>query len=335
MVATHVSPPTALPRVELFRLLADEGRLRLLALAAEEEITVGELSDLLDESQPQVSRKAAPLRQAGLLAARKDGTRTLLKVSLAGPFAADPVVKDALDEGRRLCARDGSLARVHDVIAAREERSQRFFDEDGAGAGEPAASTPPPGDALSAPHLFALAPLLPERRLALDVGAGEGQLLDVLAPLYERVIAVDKSRARLARCARRVAQRGHANVRLFEGSFDDTGLLAEVDRAGGADLVFAGRILHHMSRPSRALETFARLLKRGGHLVVLDYLPHDDESMREAQADVWLGFDPDELSQKLEAAGLVVTASRRVPDALHPEGPDAHLAWQALVAVKR
>ena len=328
MVAMQSSgQPGGISRVELFRLLSDEGRLRLLALAAEDELTVGELSELLDESQPQVSRKAAPLRQAGLLSAKKDGTRTLLKASLEGAFADDPVVHDALREGRRLCAKDGSLARVPEILAAREERSARFFDAD---PEEPAAEVVPAGDALSSSHLFALAPLLARRHLALDVGAGDGQLLDVLAPLYERVIAVDRG----ARCAKRVAQRGLSNVRLFEGSFDDTGLLEEVDRQGGADLVFAGRILHHMSRPQRALESFARLLHKGGHLVVLDYLPHDDEKMRDEQADVWLGFAPDELSRLLEAQGLVVEASRRVPDALHREGPDAHLAWQAVVAVK-
>ena len=65
-------------RADLFRLLGDEDRLRLLALCAEEELTVGELASLLGESQPQVTKKSQPLRDAGLLATRKDGTRTLL-----------------------------------------------------------------------------------------------------------------------------------------------------------------------------------------------------------------------------------------------------------------
>lgn len=325
------APHNPLPRAELFRLLADEGRLCLLALCAEEELTVGELSELLAESQSQVSRKAAPLRQVGLLLARKDGTRTLLRLAPAGSLATDPVVEDALAEGRRLCAKDGRLARVQAALAAREERSARFFAE---AAEEVADAAPPSEGGLVQPHLFALSPLLPGHRLALDLGAGDGQATEVLAPLYERVIAVDKSRARLAACARRVQARGHLNVRLFEGSFDDTALLGDVDRAGGADLVFAGRILHHISRPKAALESFARLLRRGGHLVVLDYAPHDDERMREEQADVWLGFGPEELALKIQASGLDIHDVRRVPAALHPTGPDAHLAWQAWVAQK-
>src|SRR5436190_12991404 len=93
-------------RADLFRLLGDEDRLRLLALCAAEELTVGELATLMGESQPQVTRKSQPLREAGLLTARKDGTRTLLR---AEP-SSDPVVHAALEAGRALCASDGSLA---------------------------------------------------------------------------------------------------------------------------------------------------------------------------------------------------------------------------------
>src|SRR5438477_8278338 len=81
----HLFEPAA--RADLFRLLGDEDRLRLLALCAAEELTVGELATLLDESQPQVTRKSQPLREAGLLGARKDGTRTLLRTEPAGASA--------------------------------------------------------------------------------------------------------------------------------------------------------------------------------------------------------------------------------------------------------
>src|SRR3954447_15549305 len=94
-------------RADLFRLLGDEDRLRLLALCAEEELTVGELAQLLGESQPQVTKKSQPLREAGLVAARKDGTRTLLKTQ----SIEDGIITAALEEGRTLCGRDGSLAR--------------------------------------------------------------------------------------------------------------------------------------------------------------------------------------------------------------------------------
>src|SRR5213083_1789067 len=110
-------------RADLFRLLGDEDRLRLLALCAEDELTVGELATLLGESQPQITKKSQPLREVGLLSARREGTRTLLRSQVAD----DVIVGAALEEGRVLCSKDGTLSRVAGVVAQREEPSRRFF----------------------------------------------------------------------------------------------------------------------------------------------------------------------------------------------------------------
>ena len=315
----------AMPRVELFKLFAESGRLQVLALCAEDELSVSELAALLDDSQPQVSRKVAPLRDVGLLEARRDGTRTFLR---AVDIEDDPVVADAVAEGRRLCLADGSLSRLPAIIAAREARGVEHFDVLPA---EKGSSTPTAPEHLA--HLAALSPLLPGRQLAIDVGTGDGLVLDVLAPLYQRIIAVDRSRAQLARVAQRVGSRGFHHVSLFEGSYDDAALVERVDVAGGADLVFAGRSLHHASRPAQAVRSLARLLKRGGHLVVLDYLPHDVDTMRE-QGDVWLGFADAEVRRLLVDAQLTVLAGVPIPAAFHPDGPDASLTWHAWVAMK-
>ncbi|MFL5322279.1 MAG: ArsR/SmtB family transcription factor [Myxococcaceae bacterium] len=317
----------ALPRVELFRLLSDPDRLQILSLCAEEELSVGELSELLRDSQPQMSRKVAPLRQAGLLHARRDGTRTFLHAAIDSD---DAVLEDAVSEGRRLCLVDGSLARVPKVVAQREESGRALFDEAHAHAHEPESLTSP----AHLGHLAALAPLLPGRELAIDAGTGEGLLLDILAPLYSRVIAVDRSRAQLARCSSRIEARGFINVSLFPGTFDDVALLQRVDAAGGADLVYASRSLHHASRPISALSAFARLLKKGGHLVVLDYLSHSEEAMRDEQGDVWQGFGAKELNAQLKGSGLQPLSDFNISPAFHREGPDAQLEWHAWIARK-
>ena len=113
------------PRADLFRLLGDEDRLRLLALCSEDELTVGELAALLGESQPQVTKKSQPLREVGLVSTRRDGNRTLLR----SQTATDPVVEAAFEEGRLLCSKDGSLARVASIVAQRGELSKKFFDQ--------------------------------------------------------------------------------------------------------------------------------------------------------------------------------------------------------------
>lgn len=270
----------------------------MLALCREDELTVGELALLLGESQPQITKKSQPLREAGLLSARRDGTRTLLRAQVAD----DPILAAALAEGHALSIRDGSLARVAGVIAQREEASRRYFDSLGeAGDGDPAAHAPAISELASWLPIFA--PLLPGRALAVDVGTGEGTLLPLLSPLYERVVAVDRSPASLARCGARIAEWRLSNIRLREGEVDDSGLAEDIATRGGADLVLMARVLHHAARPHDAVVAAARLLRAGGHLVVVDYLPHDDEAMRD-QGDVWLGFEPAKLAAWLDAAGL-------------------------------
>lgn len=316
-----------LPRVELFRLLAEPGRLQLLALCDAEELSVSELATLLDDSQPQVSRKVAALREAGLLDARRDGTRTFLLTDRE-MVAADPVLAEALAEGRRLCLADGSLAHVPGVVASREAHGRTHF-EHVAPARESVPASP---EHLA--HLSALSLLLPGRQLAVDAGTGDGLSLDVLAPLFARVIAVDRSQAQLARVGERVAARGFHHVSLLPGSFDDAALVQRVDGAGGADLVFAGRILHHASRPALAVQAFARLLKKGGHLVVLDYLPHERDALRTEAGDVWLGFEPGAVRRFAEEAGLAFDGELAIPSVFHPAGPDASVPWHAWVAHK-
>ena len=303
---------TPLPtRADLFRLLGDEDRLRLLALCATEELTVGELATLLGESQPQVSRKSQPLREAGLLNARRDGTRTLLRAEAT----VDPVVSAALEAGRGLCLDDGSLAQIPALLAQREEASRQFFARPDGSGGAAAADSAAEGGwgqaAPWAPFLPMLAPLLPGRALAIDVGAGEGTLLPLLSPLFERVIAIDRSAARLARCAQKVAELRLPNVRLREGTVEEPALVEEIGRAGGADLVVLARVLHHAARPQDLVAGAARLLRAGGHIALVDHVPHDDERLRE-QGHVWLGFEPGRLRAFVETAGLAVVHASRL-----------------------
>ena len=384
-------------------MLSEPARLRLLALAAQEELGIGELAELLDESQPSVSRHAAALRHAGLLSDRREGTRTLVRHAAEasseavvadalasgkslcekdGSFArigqvrgdvasrarrceatssaevgasattastprrrrtsdrregtrtlvlvhaaeasSDAVVADALASGKSLCEKDGSFARIGQVLRAREAASREFF------ARPPKARVDTVPSEIGA-YLLALAPLLARGGLALDAGTGDGRLLEVLAPVYERVVAVDRSDAQLARARERVASRGFSNVTFVRGELDGRELLRTLgfegpgsSRGAGADAVFASRVLHHAPQPARVVAQLASLCAPGGALVVLDYTRHDDESMRE-QADAWLGFEAAELRRFARAAGLVDARVTGIPAAFCGDGPDKHL----------
>jgi DNA-binding transcriptional ArsR family regulator len=313
-------------RWELYRVLAEPVRLRLLALAADEELAIGELAGLLGESQPNVSRHVAPLRSAGLVLVRREGTRSLVR--LAEAAAADPVVADALASGRALCEADGTLSKVAEVLRERDRVAREFFAQrDHRDKLTPAVLEEPASPGLA--YVAALARLLPSRRLAVDAGTGDGALLDVLAPAFEEVVAVDRSETQLERARARVARHGLGNVRLLKAELGAADLRAAVGE--GADVVFASRILHHAPRPVDLLRQLALLASKAGAVVVIDYGRHDDESMRD-EADLWLGFEPSELRRLAKEAGLTRAEVVSLPSAWCGKGKDAHLPWQVLIA---
>ena len=312
-------------RWELYKLLAEPSRLRLLALAASEELAIGELAELLEEGQPNVSRHLKALRQHGLIAVRKQGVRVFAR--LAAGIEADPVVSDALRSGRELCSREGRLERIASVVEARESAAHDFFAQ--------ARARPVEWPSELPVYLTALAPLLQSRRLAIDVGTGDGSFLEVLAPVFDHVIAVDRSPAQLGVARRRVAARRYTHVTLLEAALGDGKLMEAVNAHGdgaGADVVFASRVLHHASRPAAAMRSLAELVRPGGHVLVIDYAPHSDERMRDEQADAWLGFAANELREWALRAGLTDPSVAPVPSARCGSGPDGHLDWQVLAA---
>jgi ArsR family transcriptional regulator len=319
----HAAAPGFDARWQLYRLLSDPFRLRLLALAGVEELALGELAELLGESQPNVSRHAAPLRQAGLLAERKQGTRTLVR--LPAEALADAVVRDAVAAGRELCESDGSLERVPAIVRGRDEKTREFFAK--------ARSADQLGLAPELPaYLSALATLLPCRDLVVDAGTGDGVLLDLLAPVFRRVVAVDRSAAQLERAALRIKQRGYANVELIEAELGDAKLARRVGK--GADVVVAARVLHHAPLPRVALSELSALLRPGGKMLVIDYARHADEQLAGAQADVWMGFEADELLTLSREAGLSEPQVFPIQQSLTAAAMDGHVGWQLLVASK-
>ena len=309
-------------RWELYRLLGEPRRLRLLGLTSEDELSIGELAELTREAQPNVSKHLKLLREAGLVAVRRQGTRALAR--LTPDLNGDPVLADAVRSGRELCTRDGSLSRVSEVIQARDAESRAFFERPDAGA--------PGSSGEWSAYLTALRALLPNRTLAVDVGTGDGALVELLAPLFDKVLAVDRSEEQLRAAAERLASRRYENVELVRAEYDHPSLADRVASLGGADAVFAVRLLHHAPQPQRAVSQLASLARPGGRVVIIDYCAHEDEQMREERADLWLGFERSELFGFAKSAGLIQPEVFVIPAARYGPGPDAHLQWQVFAA---
>lgn len=292
--------------LDIFKALADEGRLRILRAIDQAELSVAELVQALDMPQSTVSRHLKPLREAGLVESRRAGTSMFYN---RGPMFRDPAFAQVMnDRLTQVPAASRDAAAVEQVLNLRRKRSKAFFDEI---AGRYGALTEPGGgwQALAA----ALAAGFSGKAVA-DLGCGEGQLTLLLARFAERVTAFDQSQRMLELVREKAEEEGVADrLELRRGILEDLLLPDE-----SLDAVFLSQSLHHSSKPQQVLKACAASLKAGGQLIILDLVRHEHEWTREEWADEWLGFDPLELRGWLESVGLEPV----VLDSLPGSAPD-------------
>jgi len=300
------------------RAAGEETRLRLLALCARGDLTVSDLTRILGQSQPRISRHLKVLCESGLLTRLREGSWVFYRLALDGPGAAVARrVVDLLPEDDPVLVRDRGR-----MTAIQEERAgiaAAYFRDNAA-----------QWDAIRSLHVDeaeverALLDVLGARRGArlgdlVDVGTGTGRMLTLLGPMADRAIGVDQSREMLAiaRAALDAADLRHCLVRLG----DIYGL--PLDDAS-ADVVVIHQVLHYAERPGDAIAEAARLLRPGGRLVIVDFAPHDLEVLREEHNHRRLGFAPQEVADWCAQAGLTV----QPPEAL-PGKPLTVLLWLA------
>jgi ArsR family transcriptional regulator len=283
---------------KIFKTLSDPTRMRILRLLEEEELVVQELMEVLGMAQSRVSRHLAILREAGLLSDRRDGTYVFYRFvpPPEGPWREGwALVKKNLAADSST-ERDAAMLRR--VIEARGAHTRSFFDAIG-----------PEWDALrkvfndDVLRARAVSRLVTPGMRVVDVGTGTGILATELASLGLEVIGIDHSPRML----------DAARAKLAEQTFPEGG---EVDLRSGeadhmpvgdaeADAAFAHMVLQYMPSPADVIHEMARIVKPGGLIVVVDFIAHGHEWMRQELGVVWMGFDPDELLGWFEAAGLL------------------------------
>lgn len=281
-------------------------RLRLLALLAEAELTVSEIVTILGQSQPRVSRHLKLLVEAGLASRHREGAWAFFLLADKGPAAE--LARDLL---RRLDRADPVLVADHSrLLEARRARAalaERYFSQH-APSWDQIRSLHAP-EALVEQAIQEAVGDAPVQAL-LDLGAGTGRMLELLAPLAARAVGVDQNPAMLSLARARIEAAGLRQVQLRQG--DLYALPVERD---GYDLVVIHQVLHFLDDPGRALREAARALRPGGRLLVADFAPHGEESLREQHAHRRLGFARDEISQAMAEAGLEMISIRELSPA--------------------
>ncbi|MDF7825533.1 metalloregulator ArsR/SmtB family transcription factor [Pontiellaceae bacterium B12227] len=278
--------------LDIFKALADEGRLRILRSIDQAELSVAELVQALEMPQSTVSRHLKPMREAGLVASRRDGTSMYYH---RGELFRDAAFAQILNERlKEISVANRDAAAVERVLDLRRRKSREFFDEI---AGRYGSLTEPGGgwQALAA----GLAAGFEGQRVA-DLGCGEGGLALLLARFAKQVVAFDQSENMLKLVAERATEQN-----VLEQLDLRVGNLESLALAGEAfDAVFISQSLHHTSNPEEVIHSAADGLKVGGKLVILDLVRHEHEWTREEWADQWLGFEPREIRKWLDGAEI-------------------------------
>lgn len=280
------------------KVFADATRVRLLALLEREELTVAELSAITRLAQPRVSTHLARLKEAGLVRDRRAGVSAYYRFDEAVLDAAQRALWQTLRTGSDDPLLRQDAERVPDVLAMRAA-DQNWAD---AVAGDMERHYSP-GRTWEALARTALPLLSPGD--VLDIASGDGVLAELLAPHSHRYVCIDAS-ARVVAAARE-RLRPFANVEVREG---DMHALPFAD--GSFDLVVLMHALTYASKPAQAVAEAARVLRRGGRLLLSSLARHEHRAVVEAYGHANLGFTERELRKFADKAGLSVTTSASV-----------------------
>ncbi len=292
-------------------------RLRLLMLIAEAELTVSDLTAILRQSQPRLSRHLRLLAEAGLVERHREGSWAFFRLGEGNAADIARALIARLDPSDPLIARDRE--KLAAVRAARAAAAQNYFRRHAA-----------EWDRIRRLHLAdeaveqAISIALGDQpiRSLLDLGTGTGRMLELFAPRFERGLGLDLSLDMLALARERLDRVGLKHCAVRHGDIYDLALPRD-----SFDVVIVHQVLHFLDDSARAIREAAQVLRPGGRLLVVDFAPHDLEFLRDEHAHRRLGFAAETVTQWLEAAGLDLMRQQTLPPG--PEGKIAVSLWLA------
>jgi ArsR family transcriptional regulator len=298
-----------LSRVQALAALRAAGeatRLRILALLATSELNVKDLTQILGQSQPRISRHLKLMAEAGLITRFREGSWVFFRLADSGAEGTlARAIVGSLDPTDLTLARD--RARAASVQKARAEAAQAYFKMHAA-----------EWDKIRTLHVAesqveaAMDKALGEGpfNFLVDLGTGTGRMLELFGGRAARALGFDLNHDMLAYARIKLERSGHTHAQVRHGDLYNIPL-----PDGAADAVVLHQVLHFLDDPAAAVAEAARLLKVGGKLLVVDFAPHELEFLREQAAHRRLGFARDQLDRWLEGAGLTVEHFRELsPD---------------------
>ena len=291
--------------LDIFRALADPTRLRIVHLLRTMELSVGELAQVLAQSQPRVSRHVKILRDAGVADRRKEGSWVFIapgdKATTAALFSAiDSWIVTLGDDHWRIA----DAARLAAVRADRAAAAERYF-----------ASHADHWDSLRSLHVpeadveAAMRRLLGDGKLGtlVDIGTGTGRIVELFAQQADTAIGIDRSPEMLRVARGKLTSAGLDGWELRQGD-----IMALPLDPGGVDTLVLHQVLHYLPAPETAIAELARVVRPGGRVLIVDFAPHAHEELRTQDAHARLGFSDDQIVQWFGAAGMTLVQTEEL-----------------------
>ena len=270
------------------RAVAEPTRLRLLALCSRSELTVTELTHILGQSQPRVSRHLKLLVEAGVLDRFREGTWAFYRLSDIEPCATlSRMIVGQIpptDEVHRL-----DLERLEGVKAARADVAAEYFRRNAAQWDELRSGYVEDREIEKA--LLNILPALHIRDL-VDIGTGTGRVLELYGAKVDRAVGIDLSHEMLTVARANLDKAGYANCQVRQGDMYQLPLAS-----GTFNAAIIHMVLHYADSPGDVIAESARVLREGGRLVIVDFAPHQEESLRVDHAHRRLGFSDKEVER--------------------------------------
>ncbi len=291
-------------RINMLKAASDETRLRLLWLLSRGERTVKDLTDILGQSQPRISRHLKLLTDAGLIERAPEGAWVYYRLSddetvraIVGPMLA------GLDESDLTIRRDSE--QLERIKQRNQDAASAYFAKH-AEQWDIIRNMHAPDADIETAILRAAGP--GPFHAVLDIGTGTGRMLELFAPHAGRATGIDMSPAMLAIARANLERAGHTHIHVRTGDANNLPVVRD-----GFDLVIIHQVLHYLDDPARAIDQAAQTLAPGGRLLVVDFAPHTIEELRAGHAHRRLGFSHRQLAQWMSEAGLAPEPATDLP----------------------
>ncbi|PJZ65921.1 hypothetical protein CH371_10335 [Leptospira wolffii] len=291
------------------KALSDETRIRVLRILSIAPLNVQEITEVLDMGQSRISRHLKILTDAGFLVSQREGSWVYYR-----PKNAQDSYDFSLELNSLLLRFEKSLPyseqdfyKTKGILRQRDLKTSQYFDE-------VAKNWESIQRDVLDPILYRnkILDRLPEfsGRIS-DLGCGPGGLIPYLLTKSKEVLGIDSSEEMLKEA--RNSFLNNPQVSFLEADLD----ALPNSLRNSSDAVVASMVLHHLSNPAKVMREINAILRDNGTFIIVDLKKHTQEFMRDNFADLWLGFEPELLTDWLNHTGFSIESIEEIESHQH------------------